>query len=633
MLEGLAVAGPSEDAAKVIACFEAGNDTVQSMYACSGRWVTPRALLFCILQSDCPILADNPAQRATLDASLGGDQRHTKLTLEPANLVKFPAAAQIDECNKKESNGDAFLDCTLNAMAAAPPGLLQCAAITDDRARAGCLFAIANDPDIIQAARCFDHVAGAADFLACLDNSDFARQVRTLTSCLDTPDGRPADCLAPGAGAADASLIDCAATPGLDGLEAAKCLDGVSPDLSKVHQTVTCLKAPASDVFKCGIFLASAPTAKVIDCLSHVGEPRARATCVMASVPDFAAIGPVESCVKQSLKGPRLSDCVTPALRDDTMKFVTCMSWSARAKVDKCLSSLGPKMAAAMRDIPCIVKTIGMAKSLACVSAELGSDAQKIVACASGDQSKLLPCLVGNRPDYEVAERVYACVDGGRNAEAIIENCTGGLIGDERTRRAASCLAGASGDRERAAVCAAVAVLPADAARYASCAANGDGATSFVLCSLGTTMNEEWRIAADCAIRVGGNPTAYAACTSGRLMVRELKKCFGGKVGKDCFEPDNAVMAGLRDAVRDFPVRSDKNAAIVAEVSKIGRLAGGPNSLVNDPTQISARNSVFHSPGKTFGNDNLMFHNPRQIAKIPAGGQSVVYQVSHAKLR
>lgn len=634
ILAGPGWADASEDAAKVIACFNAGNQTVQSIYACSGQWVTPRALLFCLFQSECPVLHDTVADEATLDASLGREQRHTKLTLDAANLPKFPAVAQIDDCNKREVSAGAFKDCVLNAMAVAPPGLLQCASITDERMRAGCLFAIANDPEMSQAARCFDHIGGDQDFLSCLDNPDFTRRVQTVRSCLSAPDSHPADCVDPEAGASDAALIDCVSDPGLTSVQAARCLDRVSPDLSKVHRTATCLRTPGSDGVKCGLLLSSEATARVVHCLSDIGEPRARAACVLSSFPDFAAIGPVYGCVKQSLKGAQLADCVAPALGDDTFKLVTCMSSLVTAKLDRCLSSLNPNMAEAVRDRFCLLKTLGTARSLACVMAKLGGDAQRIVACALGDQGKLLPCLVGSRPDFPAAEQVYACVDGGRSAESVIEGCTGELIKDGKTRQIASCLAGSSGDQDRWAACAATAGLSSDAARYASCAANNQGATSFVLCALGTAMSEEWRIAAACAVQAGGIPVAYAQCTAGRPVVEELSKCFAGKVGKDCYGPDNAVVTAIRNALQDRFDQSAGSGAVTAAVNMIGRLTAGSNSIVNNPTQIAAgRNSVFHNPGKALGSDNSIFHNPRQIATMPSANQSMVYQIGRSRIR
>jgi hypothetical protein len=116
--------------------------------------------------------------------------------------------------------------------------------------------------------------------------------------------------------------------------------------------------------------------------------------------------------------------------------------------------------------------------------------------------------------------------------------------------------------------------------------------------------------------------------------VQELAKCFAGKVGTDCYGPDDIVVQGLHDALRGLLDSPGKNASAAAALSKIGQLAGGPRSIVNNPGRIAAaKNSVFHSPGKVLGNDPSLFHNQPQIAKVHPAGQSVVYQVSHTRLR
>src|SRR5205823_10155839 len=65
-----------------------------------------------------------------------------------------------------------------------------------------------------------------------------------------------------------------------------------------------------------------------------------------------------------------------------------------------------------------------------------------------------------------------------------------------------------------------------DAARVVSCATTSSGATSFALCAAGPAMNEEWRIAAECAVETGGNPIGFAGCTATQLTINELTKCF-----------------------------------------------------------------------------------------------------------
>jgi len=113
-------------------------------------------------------------------------------------------------------------------------------------------------------------------------------------------------------------------------------------------------------------------------------------------------------------------------------------------------------------------------------------------------------------------------------------------------------------------------------------------------------MNEEWRIAAECAVQSGGNPVSFAGCTAGRLTVRELTKCFTGEIGKDCFGPNNTIVKTLNNAYSDLTQGPGENNEIVKAIRAVEEITGGPNSVINNPGQI-------------WGGDNSVFNNPKQI--------------------
>jgi hypothetical protein len=123
--------------------------------------------------------------------------------------------------------------------------------------------------------------------------------------------------------------------------------------------------------------------------------------------------------------------------------------------------------------------------------------------------------------------------------------------------------------RAQLAGCAAGAVLPPDAARMVSCATTSQGPTSFALCAAGPAINEEWRIAAECAVETGGNPVGFAGCTAGRLTIRELTKCFSGQIGKDCFGPNNTFVVTLSNAFNDLTKGPGENNEVVKAVKAV----------------------------------------------------------------
>ncbi len=131
-------------------------------------------------------------------------------------------------------------------------------------------------------------------------------------------------------------------------------------------------------------------------------------------------------------------------------------------------------------------------------------------------------------------------------------------------------------------------------------------------------MNEEWRIAAECAVQSGGAPPAFAACAAGRLTVRELTKCFTGQIGKDCFGDNNSIVVFYRNAFNDLLNGPGKNNEIVKAVDAVGKLAGGPNSVVRNPAQIAGgSNSIIRNPGQLAGGANSVVNNPGQLGGGP----------------
>jgi hypothetical protein len=127
-------------------------------------------------------------------------------------------------------------------------------------------------------------------------------------------------------------------------------------------------------------------------------------------------------------------------------------------------------------------------------------------------------------------------------------------------------------------------------------------------------MNEEWRIAAECAVQSGGNPVGFAGCTAGRLTIRELTKCFSGQIGTDCFGPNNTIVKYLNDEFNDLTHGPGRNNEIVKAIEAIGQITGGPNSVINNPGQLTGGpNSLINNPGQIFGGSGSVFNDPGQV--------------------
>lgn len=111
--------------------------------------------------------------------------------------------------------------------------------------------------------------------------------------------------------------------------------------------------------------------------------------------------------------------------------------------------------------------------------------------------------------------------------------------------RLAGCLVDAVDGRD-AAMCAANKLLrlPPQLERVGTCAQSAAGELDFVMCASGASINEELRIAAQCAASSGGEPFSTLGCAAGRLTARELLKCLSGDIGKEggCFGPGNDLV-------------------------------------------------------------------------------------------
>ena len=247
----------------------------------------------------------------------------------------------------------------------------------------------------------------------------------------------------------------------------------------------------------------------------------------------------------------------------------------------------------------------------------LSRDQSRVLTCASdanGDAGAFSRCASNalSRHLSEDQRTAVDCAVGSRGDRDDFISCAGRALLDRKLnrdqRKVLECAAGSGGEADKFVGCAAPALLGRDASREQrvamQCAAESGGdAGSFAACAggnmLNLQLNPEQQIAVQCVVSTGGQPYAAAGCMATRLTARELLKCAANGIGgaDGCFGDNNDLVGKNGWVARSF-----------------GQIAGGPNSVINNPGQIwGGDNSFVRNPSQIWGGDNSFVRNPSQI--------------------
>jgi hypothetical protein len=608
---------------RVIRCYNAATArgktvTIEEMFACSGVWVTPRGLLRCALETHCPVLPDTVEGRATLDATLQAERltRRSVLMLRPRDLPPMPNATTIGRCRKDSKTEEAFQNCVMSTITGAKyANLRSCFSGSTEGERVACFAKQVNDLRFAALLSCMGGEPPSPDKLVqCSEKPEIKSQLQKMQECVTAVSTieLARSCLTDRLSQEQKDLAQCVSNSRTNS-EAAACLDRLSRAMAKARGVTGCLSTDNSSPIACGADVVGGKSGQTMKCLADAKDSITKKACLSAVNPEIQRALHVTECIDRRPRGDALKTCVAPYLGRDAARFSSCVS-DPKAAPESCFVGLNPKIKEAHRALACLSDAKNDVEGFNCVAGQVRGDAPRIAACISNPDRKAVPfCLLGDKPEVRAAQRVYTCVSSGRDAASLIANCTEGVV-DGKTAQTLACAASSGSDRSKLASCAAGAVLPPQAARLVGCASSSQGPTSFALCAAGPAMNEEWRIAAECAVQSGGNPVGFAGCTAGRLTVRELTKCFTGEIGKDCFGPNNSIVKGLSDAFEDLTHGPGENNEVVKAIRVVGELTGGPNSVINNPGQLAGgSNSMINNPGQIWGGKGSVFHDPGQV--------------------
>ncbi|WP_156629663.1 hypothetical protein [Methylobacterium sp. Leaf85] len=174
------------------------------------------------------------------------------------------------------------------------------------------------------------------------------------------------------------------------------------------------------------------------------------------------------------------------------------------------------------------------------------------------DSGRALVCSTGNQDlarSYDRFKEVSDCAKQDDNDEWDITQCIGNNTLGQNERYYMGCVTKNKGDPKTA-----------------------------VVCALAKDLTPEQQIALSCAMSTGGNPKAFAVCTGGRLLERELTKCWehGIATNQGCFGPNNEYRRFLR-SVDDQMRRSLGENSVAYHAYEFWQnnvLAPGPNHEV-----------------------------------------------------
>ncbi|MDP3527642.1 MAG: hypothetical protein Q8S27_23955, partial [Hoeflea sp.] len=350
----------------------------------------------------------------------------------------------------------------------------------------------------------------------------------------------------------------------------------------------------------------------LVGCLGG-GKPSADKVASCVTDPNlFDRVDGIRSCVAESGSAAGSKRCLLATIPPKDQALMECLVSSK--PTSECLEIVSPEIRKYRHIQECVTRNTTNTSRVSCISHHSNADAARVAGCLAQRESlEVAICALGDDKNTKILRRIAQCTQAGKGKSSILANCTEGII-DDKTRQVAGCVVDAGSDKRKLAACAAGVALPPEAARLVGCATDSQGPTSFALCAAGPQINEEWRIAAECAVQSGGEPTSFVTCTAGRLTVRELTKCFTGEIGKDCFGPNNTIVATLRNYYSDLLNGPGENNDIVNAFQEVGKLAGGPNSVIINPQQIwGGKNSVFNRPEQILGGNKSVFNNPEQV--------------------
>ena len=250
-------------------------------------------------------------------------------------------------------------------------------------------------------------------------------------------------------------------------------------------------------------------------------------------------------------------------------------------------------------------------------------DTAQLQSCYDDSQSKddFYSCMVEKAfpPEYRITKQCLEDNDSEPLGALVCSSNSPQLsTAYGKFKKVRDCFDQEGKDEKRIAICAGSGFLGDNERYYVSCVANNpDSYGRMAVCALGKNLNPEWQIAASCAVETGGQPYAFAVCTGGQLMAREIGKCWQHGVATDdgCFGPNNEYVKLVHNLDNEAKNAFGENSVAYQAYHWYNNnvMAPGPNHEVVKAFN-TVLNDVTNGPGPN--NDVIKFVNKLPQAKI-----------------
>ncbi|WP_165392227.1 hypothetical protein [Pseudomonas tructae] len=234
------------------------------------------------------------------------------------------------------------------------------------------------------------------------------------------------------------------------------------------------------------------------------------------------------------------------------------------------------------------------------------------------DEEQMYQCLV-NRALPKAYRTTVTCMDEHPDDAGAAAVCS---IGDEnleksyrKMRRVQECSKNHN-TQEDIALCAGREFLGENELYYAKCLKqNKTDYGAAAACGLAKDLTPEQQIAVSCAVKTGGNPKLFLACTGGQLLARELDKCWehGVATNDGCFGPNNDIRKFVDQIDGSMRTALGENSEVYKayKLYKDNVLLPGPNHEV-----VKAFNTALGDVRNGMGENNDLVKAGKAIGSV-----------------